>query len=168
MSRSLKKGPFIDVKLEKRVLAMNETNKKSVVKTWARHSMISPDFVGHTVAVHNGNKFIPVYITENMVGHKLRYVVDLVRGMEVNRALGTLKFCAKAASADVEKLLRSAIANWEQKNDRKAEDGELYISKIFVNEGATLKRMRPAPQGRGYRIRKRSNHITLFVDTKND
>ena len=99
---------------------------------------------------------------------KMRYVVDLVRGMEVNRALGTLKFCAKAASADVEKLLRSAIANWEQKNDRKAEDGELYISQIFVNEGATLKRMRPAPQGRGYRIRKRSNHITLFVDTKND
>lgn len=99
---------------------------------------------------------------------KMRYVVDLVRGMEVNRALGTLKFCAKAASADVEKLLRSAIANWEQKNDRKAEDGELYISKIFVNEGATLKRMRPAPQGRGYRIRKRSNHISLFVDTKND
>ena len=99
---------------------------------------------------------------------KMRYVVDLVRGMEVNRALGTLKFCAKAASADVEKLLRSAIANWEQKNDRKAEDGELFISKIYVNEGATLKRMRPAPQGRGYRIRKRSNHITLFVDTKND
>ncbi|MBP3689254.1 MAG: 50S ribosomal protein L22 [Bacteroidaceae bacterium] len=99
---------------------------------------------------------------------KMRYVVDLVRGMEVNRALGTLKFCAKAASADVEKLLRSAIANWEQKNERKAEDGELYITRIFVNEGSTLKRMRPAPQGRGYRIRKRSNHITLFVDTKND
>ena len=71
MSRSLKKGPFIDVKLEKRILAMNETNKKSVVKTWARYSMISQDFVGHTVAVHNGNKFIPVYVTENMVGHKL-------------------------------------------------------------------------------------------------
>lgn len=99
---------------------------------------------------------------------KMRYVVDLVRGMEVNRALATLRFCAKAASADVEKLLRSAIANWEQKNDRKAENGELYISKIFVNEGATLKRMRPAPRGRGYRIRKRSNHITLFVDTKKD
>ena len=99
---------------------------------------------------------------------KMRYVVDLVRGMEVNRALATLKFCAKAASADVEKLLRSAIANWEQNNDRKAEDGELFVSKIFVDCGPTLKRMRPAPQGRGYRIRKRSNHITLFVDTKND
>ncbi len=99
---------------------------------------------------------------------KMRYVVDLVRGMEVNRALGTLKFCVKSASADVEKVLRSAIANWEQKNERKAEDGELYITKIYVNEGATLKRMRPAPQGRGYRIRKRSNHVTLFVDTKKD
>ena len=99
---------------------------------------------------------------------KMRYVVDLVRGMEVNRALGTLKFCVKAASADVEKLLRSAIANWEQKHERKAENGELFITKIFVDEGTTLKRMRPAPQGRGYRIRKRSNHVTLFVDTKND
>ncbi len=71
MSRSLKKGPFIHYKLEKKVLAMNENGKKSVVKTWSRSSMISPDFVGHTIAVHNGNKFIPVYITENMVGHKL-------------------------------------------------------------------------------------------------
>ncbi|MBO5314389.1 MAG: 50S ribosomal protein L22 [Prevotella sp.] len=99
---------------------------------------------------------------------KMRYVVDMVRGMEVNRALGVLRFSKKAASADVEKLLRSAIANWEQKNDRKAEDGELYISKIFVDEGVTMKRMRPAPQGRGYRIRKRSNHVTLFVDSKNN
>ncbi|TFH28409.1 MAG: 30S ribosomal protein S19 [Bacteroidia bacterium] len=71
MSRSLKKGPFIDFKLEKRVLDMNDTGKKSVIKTWSRRSVISPDFVGHTVAVHNGNKFIPVYVTENMVGHKL-------------------------------------------------------------------------------------------------
>ena len=97
---------------------------------------------------------------------KMRYVVDMVRGMEVNRALGTLKFSKKAASEVLEKLLRSAIANWEQKNDRKAEDGELFITKIFVDEGVTLKRMRPAPQGRGYRIRKRSNHVTLFVGTK--
>ena len=99
---------------------------------------------------------------------KMRYVVDMIRGMEVNRALGTLKFSKKAASEAVEKLLRSAIANWEQKNDRKAEDGELYITRIFVDEGVTLKRMRPAPQGRGYRIRKRSNHVTLFVGTKTE
>ena len=71
MSRSIKKGPFIDFKLEKRVLEMNDSSKKTVVKTWSRRSVISPDFVGHTIAVHNGNKFIPVYITENMVGHKL-------------------------------------------------------------------------------------------------
>ena len=71
MSRSLKKGPYIDVKLDKRISAMNESGKKTVTKTWARASMISPDFVGHTIAVHNGNKFIHVYVTENMVGHKL-------------------------------------------------------------------------------------------------
>lgn len=97
---------------------------------------------------------------------KMRYVVDLVRGMEVGKALATLKFCTKTAAQDVEKVLRSAIANWEQKNDRKAENGELYISRVFVDEGATLKRMRPAPQGRGYRVRKRSNHVTIFVDAK--
>lgn len=98
---------------------------------------------------------------------KMRLVVDMVRGMEVNRALGVLKFSSKEASARVEKLLRSAIANWEQKNGRKADEGELFITKIFVDCGPTLKRMRPAPQGRGYRIRKRSNHVTLFVGSKN-
>jgi small subunit ribosomal protein S19 len=71
MSRSLKKGPYINLKLEKKVLTMNDAGKKTVIKTWARASMLSPDFVGHTIAVHNGNKFIPVYVTENMVGHKL-------------------------------------------------------------------------------------------------
>lgn len=71
MARSLKKGPFVDFKLEKRVLDMNTAGKKSVIKTWSRRSMITPDFVGHTLAVHNGNKFIPVFVTENMVGHKL-------------------------------------------------------------------------------------------------
>ncbi|HEY8401205.1 MAG TPA: 30S ribosomal protein S19 [Cytophagaceae bacterium] len=71
MGRSLKKGPYIDFRLEKKVEAMNQSGKKSVIKTWSRRSMISPDFVSHTFAVHNGNKFIPVYVTENMVGHKL-------------------------------------------------------------------------------------------------
>ena len=99
---------------------------------------------------------------------KMRYVVDLIRGMEVNRALGTLCFSKKQASLAVEKLLRSAIANWETKNERKADDGELFILTAFVDEGVTLKRMRPAPQGRGYRIRKRSNHVTLYVGTKNN
>ena len=71
MSRSLKKGPFIAYKLERPTLAMNQKNTKQALKTWSRASVISPDFVGHTINVHNGNKFIPVYITENMVGHKL-------------------------------------------------------------------------------------------------
>ena len=93
---------------------------------------------------------------------KMRLAADMVRGV--------LKFSNKEASQRLEKLLRSAIANWEQKNERKAENGELYISTIYVDCAAMLKRLRPAPQGRGYRIRKRSNHVTLFVDTinKND
>ncbi len=71
MPRSVKKGPFIDAHLEKKVEELNRTGSKQVVKTWSRRSTITPDFVGHTLAVHNGNKFIPVYVTENMVGHKL-------------------------------------------------------------------------------------------------
>lgn len=71
MSRSLKKGPYIDAKLLKQLEDMNSRNEKKVIKTWARRSTISPEFVGHTLAIHNGKKFIPVYITENMVGHKL-------------------------------------------------------------------------------------------------
>ncbi len=71
MARSLKKGPYIDAKLFEKVEGLNRVNQKKVVKTWARRSMIPPDFVGHTLAVHNGKKFIPVYVTENMVGHKM-------------------------------------------------------------------------------------------------
>ena len=96
---------------------------------------------------------------------KMRLVADMVRGQEVFRALGILKFSNKEAAAKLEKLLRSAIANWEAKNNQKAESGMLCISTIFVNCAPMLKRLRPAPQGRGYRIRKRANHVTLVVDT---
>jgi large subunit ribosomal protein L22 len=99
---------------------------------------------------------------------KMRLVADMIRGMEAFRALGVLKFSNKEASAKVEKLLRSAIANWEEKNEKKAESGELYVTSINVDSATMLKRMRPAPQGRGYRVRKRSNHVTLFVDTKTE
>ena len=99
---------------------------------------------------------------------KMRLVADMVRGQEVFRALGILKFSNKEAAARLEKLVRSAVANWEEKNERKAEDGELYISTIYVNCAPMLKRLRPAPQGRGYRIRKRSNHVTVIVDTINN
>lgn len=71
MARSLKKGPYVDPNLNKKVSELNQADKRKVLKTWSRRSMISPDFIGHTFAVHNGNKFIPVYVTENMVGHKL-------------------------------------------------------------------------------------------------
>ena len=71
MTRSLKKGPYIDFRLRKKIDVMNESGNKKVIKTWSRRSMVSPDFVGHTFAVHNGNKFIPVFVSENMVGHKL-------------------------------------------------------------------------------------------------
>ena len=98
----------------------------------------------------------------------MRYVADMVRGKEVFLALGLLKFSNKEAAAKVEKLLRSAIANWEQKNEKKAEQGELFITSIFVDCAPMLKRLRPAPQGRGYRIRKRSNHVTLYVGTKDN
>lgn len=99
---------------------------------------------------------------------KMRLLADLIRGMEVTKALGVLKYSQKEASNKLEKLLRSAIANWEQKTSQKAEDVQLYVKTVFVDEGRTLKRLRPAPQGRGYRIRKRSNHVTIAVDTKQE
>ena len=98
---------------------------------------------------------------------KMRLVADMVRGMEAFKALGVLHFSNKEAAARVEILLKSAIANWEAKNGRKAEAGELKVAAIVVDEGATIKRLRPAPQGRAYRVRKRSNHVTLTVDTIN-
>lgn len=97
---------------------------------------------------------------------KMRLIADMIRGMEVNKALGVLKFSTKEASNKVEKLLRSAISNWEQKTGEKAEDGNLYVSQVYVDSARMLKRLRTAPQGRGYRVRKRSNHVTIFVDTK--
>ena len=98
---------------------------------------------------------------------KMRLVADMIRGMEVNRALGVLKFSNKEASIRMEKLLKSAIANWETKTEQKAENANLYVSTVYVDSATMLKRLRTAPQGRGYRIRKRSNHVTLYVDTKN-
>ncbi len=98
---------------------------------------------------------------------KMRLVVDLIRGQEVNRALDILKFSSKEASLRVEKLLLSAIANWQSKNEGvRIEGSGLFVKEAFVNQGRTLKRLRPAPQGRAHRIRKRSNHVTLILDSK--
>ena len=96
---------------------------------------------------------------------KMRSVADLIRGVEINKALGILRYSKKQASIRLEKLLRSAIANWEKKNEgERLEDNRLIVKEIFVNGGKMLKRVQPAPQGRAHRIRKRSNHVTIVVD----
>ena len=100
---------------------------------------------------------------------KMRLVADTVRGVEVNRALDLLKFSKRAASKDLETLLRSAIANWEAKNpdqSKELDNGNVFVKTIMVGEGRTLKRIRPCPQGRAGRIRKRSNHVTIILDVK--
>lgn len=98
---------------------------------------------------------------------KMRLVVDMIRGKRVDQALAMLRFSTKEAAGRLEKLLLSALANWQAKNEgKRIEDQELIVSEINVDSGRMLKRLRPAPQGRGYRIRKRSNHITILVDTK--
>lgn len=97
---------------------------------------------------------------------KMRLVVDLIRGKEVSKALDILKFSSKEASRRVEKLLLSAISNWQAKNQgERVENANLYVKEVFVDGGRMLKRLRPAPQGRGYRVRKRSNHVTVIVDS---
>ncbi len=98
---------------------------------------------------------------------KMRLVADLIRGVDVDKALDILRYSPKAASINLEKLLKSAIANWQVKNEgKRVEDAGLYVKQIYVNEGRTLKRIKPAPQGRAYRIRKRSNHVTIVVDSR--
>ncbi len=98
---------------------------------------------------------------------KMRLVADMIRGMKVELALHALLYSPKAAAKPMYKLLRSAIANWEAKNEgKRIEDANLYVKEVFVDEGRTLKRIQPAPQGRAHRIRKRSNHITIVVDSR--
>jgi large subunit ribosomal protein L22 len=99
---------------------------------------------------------------------KMRLVTELIKGVEVTKALEILKYTPKEAAPKLEKLLRSAIANWQNKNEGvRIEDSNLYVKNVYVNQGRTLKRIQPAPQGRAYRIRKRSNHVTIILDTYN-
>lgn len=107
-------------------------------------------------------------INSSISPRKMRLVADLVRGVEVNKALNILQHDSKIASVSLSKLLRSAISNWEQKNEGKSiEDETLYVTEIQVGPAPMLKRIQPAPQGRAHRIRKRSNHVTIVVDGKN-
>ncbi len=97
---------------------------------------------------------------------KMRLVTDMIRGAEINKALDMLKYSPKEASNTLEKLLLSAIANWQAKNEGvRIEESNLYVKEIYVNQARTLKRLRPAPQGRAHRIRKRSNHVTVVLDS---
>lgn len=98
---------------------------------------------------------------------KTRYTADLIRGVDVDKALAILQYSHREAAPKLHKLLRSAIANWQVKNEGvRMEDAKLFVKEIFVDGGAQLKRLRPAPQGRGYRIRKRSNHVTLILGSR--
>jgi len=98
---------------------------------------------------------------------KMRLIADLIRGMDADRALAELKLSPKEASVRMEKLLLSALANWESKNEgKRMDDNNLYVSEVKVDSGRMLKRVQPAPQGRAHRIRKRSNHVTLVVDSR--
>ena len=205
MGRSVKKGPFVQPVLLKRVQEMNKTGEKKIVKTWSRSSTIFPDFVGHTFAVHDGRKHVPVYVTEDMVGHKLgefaptrtfrghagakttnqrpngvyrmearaylKYarisprkvsvVLDLIRNKPVDYAMAVLKHTPKAACEDLEKLLKSAIANAE--NNHNMDVSRLYVAECHVSQGPILKRIRPRAQGRAFRIDKKTSHVTLVL-----
>lgn len=99
---------------------------------------------------------------------KMRMVVDTIRGINVYQALNILRFNKKEPAQKLHKLLMSAISNWEAKTGEKAEDASLFVKTAYVNEGTMLKRFQPAPQGRAYRVRKRSNHVTIVVDAKID
>ena len=114
------------------------------------------------------NKYMAVLKNCPTSPRKMRLVVDMVRGEDVNKALDMLKYSPKEASGKVEKLLLSAIANWQNKNEGvRVEDSNLFIKEVFVDSGRILKRIRPAPQGRAHRIRKRSNHVTMILGSMN-
>ena len=114
------------------------------------------------------NKYVAVLKNCPTSPRKMRLVADMIRGEDVNKALDMLKYSPKEASRKVEKLLLSAIANWQNKNEgARVEDSNLFIKEIFVDSGRILKRIRPAPQGRAHRIRKRSNHVTMILDSLN-
>ena len=210
MPRSLKKGPFVDDHLLKKVDVQNEKNTKQVIKTWSRRSTIIPDFIGHTFAVHDGRKHVPVFVTEAMVGHKLgefaptrtfkghikddrkasavmsitteypsavakarfvrvsatkaRRVIDLVRGKSVAEALDILRWAPQAASEPVAKVIASAAANAQ--NNEGLDPSTLVVATVYADEGPTAKRIRPRAQGRAFRIRKRTSHITVVVESR--
>src|SRR3982750_314636 len=158
MSRSLKKGPFVDVPLLEKIEVMNRGGDKKVIKTWSRRSTVIPEMVGHTIAVHNGKKFIPVYITENMVGHKLGEFsfTRTFKGHSMRAATETAArppgipggpgAPAPAVAGPVGKLLQSALDNANFLASEKGIDVDidnLYVKRAVANDGPRMKRIRP-------------------------
>jgi len=174
MPRSLKKGPFVDDHLMKKVETAVETNDRRVVKTWSRRSTVLPEMVGITFAVHNGKKFLPVFVTENMVGHKLGefaptrtfhgHAADKktkAKGMPVEAAMNLLRFTPNKPAGVILGVVRSALANAE--HNASMDVDALVVKEILVNEGPTWKRFMPRAQGRATNIHKRTSHITVIL-----
>ena len=196
MARSLKKGPFADESLLKKVDAMNASGDKSVIKTWSRRSTIFPSFVGHTIAVHDGRKHVPVYVTEDMVGHKLGEFVatrtyrghgkDTRPSAKLSYArVSVQKACfvldairgkdVATALAIVSYNPRYASSVVEKllksaianaENNNGMKAENLYVAECYANKGPTMKRIHPRAQGRAYRIEKRMSHITIVLDER--
>ena len=158
MSRSIKKGPFAAPELLKRVDELNKAGEKKVLKTWSRSSTIFPSFIGHTFAVHDGRRHVSVYVTEDMV------VCDLIRDKDVELAKGILQNTPNSGAALLYKVLCSACANAE--NNHEMDPSKLYVSKVMVTGGPTMKRGRASARGRYARILKRTSHITVVVAEK--
>src|SRR5918994_980707 len=156
MGRSLKKGPYIDEKLYERIEELNRTRQKKVLKTWSRRSTIAPEFVGHTLAVHNGKKFVRVS------ARKARLVLDQIRGKSVGDALATLEFTPRAAARLIEKVLRSAVANAEHNHQVRNLD-DLRVVQAVADGGPSMKRVQPRAMGRAFFIKHRTSHLTIGV-----
>ena len=166
MGRSIKKGPFVQPALMKRVEAMNASGKKQVIKTWSRASTIFPEFVGHTFAVHDGRKQEARAILRyaRISPRKVSIVMDLIRNKPLDEAMAILQYTPKAACEPLLKLVKSAAANAE--NNFNMDKNNLYVAECYVCPGPTLKRMMPRAQGRGYRILKRTSHMTVVLKEK--
>ena len=159
MARSLKKGPFVDEHLMKKIEALNEKNDKKVVKTWSRRSTIFPEFVEHTIAVHDGRKHVPIYVRISPL--KVNYICREIRGKQVDEALNILRFTNKKGARLLSDVLKSAIANAENNNGLSREN--LIVKKAFANDAPTMKRWRPKAKGAAYPILKRSSHIGVVL-----
>ena len=156
MPRSLKKGPFVDLHLAKKVQVAASKNDRRPIKTWSRRSMVLPEMVGLTIAVHNGRNHVPVLVTENMVGHKLGEFAP-------TRTFKSHGGDRKGADL-VYKVLYSAMSNAE--NNFNADIDELRVSRIEIDTAPVLKRFHARAKGRGNRIVKRNSHITVYVADK--